>query len=117
MIQVSLYSIWVALSIVFRQFFLRFLKSPGRFFAYTATKELTKHMDVIFVLSSVTYAMKGRDLLKAKGIPSLLTRSSAIRKVRGCGYGLQVQEAFRNKAEALLKQNGIAILGTVPLSR
>ena len=74
-------------------------------------------MDVIFVLSSVTYAMKGRDVLKDGGIPAVLTRSAAIRRVRGCGYGLQGQEAFRNKAEALLKQNGITILGTVPLSR
>lgn len=74
-------------------------------------------MDVIFVLSSVTYAMKGRDLLKAAGIPAILTRSSAIRKVRGCGYGLQVQEGFRSRAEALLKQAGITILGTVSLPR
>ena len=72
-------------------------------------------MDVIFVLSSVTYAMKGRDVLKAGGIPAVLTRSAAIRRVRGCGYGLQVGLHHRQKAESLLKQAGITVLGTVSL--
>ncbi len=72
-------------------------------------------MDVIFVLSSVTYAMKGRDLLKENGIPAVLTRAAAIRKVRGCGYGLQVGVHHRQKSESLLKQAGITILGTVSL--
>ncbi len=72
-------------------------------------------MDVIFVLSSVTYAMKGRDVLKDGGIPAVLTRSAAIRRVRGCGYGLQVGLHHRKKAESLLKQAGITVLGTVSL--
>ena len=71
-------------------------------------------MDVIFVLSSVTYAMKGRDLLAESGIPSVLTRSAAIRKVRGCGYGLQVKSSLRERAEAILKKAGIALQGIVP---
>jgi hypothetical protein len=71
-------------------------------------------MDVIFVLSSVTYAMKGRDLLADNGIPSVLTRAAAIRKVRGCGYGLQVREPQREQAETILKKAGIGLLGVVP---
>ena len=74
-------------------------------------------MEPILVLSSITYAMKARDLLKDNGIPSLLTRSAAIRRVRGCGYGLQVKDAHKQRAESLLKQAGITILGAVSLPR
>lgn len=68
-------------------------------------------MDLIFVLSSVTYAMKARDLLSAQGIRSELTRSSAIRKVRGCGYGLRIRTSDRERAEQILIRAGINILG------
>ncbi len=68
-------------------------------------------MEPILVLSSITYAMKARDLLKDNGIPSLLTRSAAIRKVRGCGYGVRISRENRDKAEALLKGAGIHVLG------
>ena len=68
-------------------------------------------MDLIFVLSSVTYAMKARDLLAAQGIRSELTRSAAIRKERGCGYGLRIRTSDRGRAEHILVQAGINILG------
>ncbi len=68
-------------------------------------------MDLIFVLSSVTYAMKARDLLSAQGIRSELTRSAAIRKVRGCGYGLRVRASDKENAERVLVRAGINILG------
>ena len=68
-------------------------------------------MELIMVLSSVTYAMKARDLLLAEGIRSELTRSSAIRKVRGCGYGLRIHAKDRENAEHILVKAGINILG------
>lgn len=68
-------------------------------------------MDLIIVLSSVTYAMKARDLLAEHGIRSELTRSAAIRKVRGCGYGLRIRTRDRESAELFLIQAGINILG------
>lgn len=68
-------------------------------------------MELIMVLSSVTYAMKARDLLMAEGIRSELTRSAAIRKVRGCGYGLRLYDKDRERAERILVQAGINILG------
>ena len=68
-------------------------------------------MELIMVLSSVTYAMKARDILSASGIRSELTRSSAIRKVRGCGYGLRIRPSDRARAEELLARAGINILG------
>lgn len=68
-------------------------------------------MELIMVLSSVTYAMKARDLLSAQGIRSELTRSSAIRKVRGCGYGLRIRTQDKERALGILLQAGINILG------
>ena len=68
-------------------------------------------MEPILVLSSITYAMKARDLLKDNGIPSLLTRSAAIRRVRGCGYGVRIAARHRDQAEGLLKAAGIHVLG------
>lgn len=70
-------------------------------------------MDWILVLSSVTYALEAQELLEKKQIRSALTRSAAIRRVRGCGYGLRVGNADRAQAENLLREAGIRVLGTV----
>lgn len=70
-------------------------------------------MDWILVLSSVTYALEAQELLEKKQIPSTLTRSAAIRKVRGCGYGLRVGSANRSRAEKILRDAGIRVLGMV----
>ena len=70
-------------------------------------------MDWILVLSSVTYALKAQELLEKNQIRSTLTRSAAIRKVRGCGYGLRVGNADRLRAEKLLRNAGLRVLGTV----
>lgn len=70
-------------------------------------------MDWILVLSSVTYALEAQELLEKHHIRSTPTRSAAIRKVRGCGYGLRVGNADRSRAETLLRDAGIRVLGTV----
>ncbi len=70
-------------------------------------------MDWIMVLSSITYALEAQEILKEKQIRSSLTRSAAIRKVRGCGYGLRIGRNDRTRAEALLREAGIRVLGTV----
>ena len=70
-------------------------------------------MDWILVLSSVTYALEAQELLEKNQIRSTITRSAAIRKVRGCGYGLRVGNADRARAEMLLRDAGIRVLGTV----
>ena len=70
-------------------------------------------MDQILVLSSVTYAMEAQELLEKHHIRSTPTRSAAIRKVRGCGYGLRVGNADRFRAETILRDAGIRVLGTV----
>ena len=70
-------------------------------------------MDQIFVLSSVTYALKAQQLLQEKQISSSLTRSAPVRKVRGCGYGIRVRGSDRSRAEEILQNANIRILGTV----
>lgn len=72
-------------------------------------------MDWILVLSSVTYALEAQELLEKHHIRSVITRSAAIRKVRGCGYGLRVGGPNRSRAETLLRDAGIQVLGTVEI--
>ena len=79
-------------------------------------REMKKQMDKIFVLTSVTYAMKARDLLSEKNIPSVLTRESAIKRIRSCGYGVRVAARDAEQAEVILKDGGIHILGITEAS-
>ncbi|MBQ7725543.1 MAG: DUF3343 domain-containing protein [Clostridia bacterium] len=55
---------------------------------------------------TVTYAIKGRDLLKRKGYQAKVIRHSSA---AGCGYGIAFS-GDRNKAEALLREAGVKIL-------
>lgn len=72
---------------------------------------MKKVVEKIFVLTSVTYAMKAKDLLEKQHIPSSLTREAAIRQIRSCGYGVKVPESDALRAEELLAEYGIRILG------
>ena len=44
----------------------------------------------LFILSSITYAMKGRDLLRTHKIKAEIRRVSKSETLHGCGYGLLV---------------------------
>ena len=55
----------------------------------------------LFVLSSITYAMKGRDLLNAKGIKCEIKRVPKNKVLSGCGYGLLIYEKVDQAAEIL----------------
>ncbi len=70
-------------------------------------------MYVILVLTSMTYAMKAQGLLNEHGIKGTLTRNTQTRKIRGCGYGLQIEKAYQAKAVLLLNENGITVAGSV----
>ena len=71
------------------------------------------HMSIILVLSSVTYALKSQELLKREGIYASLTRSPAVRAVKGCGYGLIIHACHEARAIAILQSAGVDILGSV----
>ncbi|OGO87336.1 MAG: hypothetical protein A2Y15_06150 [Clostridiales bacterium GWF2_36_10] len=70
-------------------------------------------MSVILVLSSVTYALKAQDLLKNEGIYSTITRSPAVKAIKGCGYGIKIPYNQEIWAKQILLENGISILGCV----
>ena len=70
-------------------------------------------MKKIIVLSSVTYALKAQELLKSNGIYANLTRSRAVKNVRGCGYGISFDHALYEKAQNLLNDSGIPTLGSI----
>lgn len=70
-------------------------------------------MKKVIVLSSITYALKAQELLKNNGIYSNITRSKGVRSIRGCGYGVVFDSALFEKAQALLINSGIPILGSV----
>ena len=61
------------------------------------------------IVNSITYAMKGRELLARHGIPATIERSKKHRERYGCGYGLFVPRKT-DEAQRLLQQSGISIL-------
>ncbi len=65
-------------------------------------------------VGSVTYAMKGRDLLQKQGYKAYLTRNPNPLDDEGCGYVIYVNN-IDNKVFNILKRNGIQVKGTVDL--
>lgn len=60
-------------------------------------------------VGSVTYAMKGRDLLMAHGYRAYVERARQLGHY-GCGYGLYVPYRT-DEAEKFLRQHGVRVLG------
>lgn len=65
-------------------------------------------------VGSVTYAMKGRDLLQRNGYKAYLTRNPHPQEDEGCGYVIYVNNIDRRCFD-ILKRNGIRVTGTVDL--
>ena len=63
----------------------------------------------LIVVSSVTYAMKGRDLLFRHGIRGYVERIPKTGET-GCGYGIYVPRGA-DAAERILRENRIRDLG------
>ncbi len=65
-------------------------------------------------VGSVTYAMKGRDLLQKNGYKAYLTRNPYPGEEDGCGYLIYVNNMDKRCFD-ILKRNGIEVKGTVNL--
>lgn len=65
----------------------------------------------LILVSSITYAMKARDILFHNGIKSYIERVRHRENV-GCGYGIYVPERT-DEAEEILQKSGIRILGRI----
>lgn len=63
-----------------------------------------------FWVSSITYAMKSRDLLLSHGIRAYVERTTRLQEQKGCGYGVYVPKDA-DRAQEILTQAGIRILG------
>jgi hypothetical protein len=57
---------------------------------------------------TVTYAIKGRDLLRRKGIKAKIERKTTA-KAQGCGYAIVVDGDIV-EAQKILRENGVKIL-------
>lgn len=66
----------------------------------------------LILVSSITYAMKGRELLAKRGISAYLERVPHLEGKTGCGYCLYVPQRTE-QAVALLRQAGIHVLDVI----
>ncbi len=62
------------------------------------------------ITGTVTYAIKGRNLLRSKGYFAEIRRLTEISGNVGCGYGIHT-ECEPEKAKELFSENGIKFLG------
>ncbi len=60
-------------------------------------------------VSSITYAIKGRDLLRKQGIKAYVEKKTNANGNVGCGYVI-VAEGNKNKIAQILMQSGIKII-------
>ena len=67
----------------------------------------------IISVSSITYAIKGRDLLRKNGYKANIERVSG-EKALGCGYAILLEGVIET-AEELLRQNNVKILDITQL--
>ena len=63
----------------------------------------------IIVTGTVTYAIKGRDILRNKGFKVSIERNSTGLSRYGCGYGIVVDGNIK-VAEEILRSYGVKIL-------
>ena len=71
---------------------------------------------VYFNVSSVTNAMRGKNLLEKNGIHGYINRTVDEEGNNGCGYSILVTGDVA-RAESLLTAAGIRIRGKVPAGR
>ncbi len=65
-------------------------------------------------VGSLTYAMKGRDLLQKNGYKAYLTRNPRPETEEGCGYVIYVNNIDK-RCFSILNSNGIKVYGVVDL--
>ena len=63
----------------------------------------------IITTGTVTYAIKGKDLLKRKGFKAHVERITSGKGSSGCGYAIIIEENLTD-VEKILKEAGIKIL-------
>ncbi len=64
----------------------------------------------LIMISSITFAMKGKELLTKKGFSADLVRTPRHENIGGCGYSIYVPKDT-DEAEEILRDAGIKVLG------
>lgn len=64
------------------------------------------------MVSSITYALRGRQVLTSYGIKSEIERTPKTAENQSCGYSLYVPNKT-DEAEEILRKNGIRIKGRI----
>ena len=67
-------------------------------------------MKKLIMVSSITYALKGRDLLRSKGFKAYIERTPSMFDRVGCGYSVYVNGDL-DRALELFRENGIRVYG------
>ena len=63
----------------------------------------------LITTGTVTYALKGRDILRKKGFKASVDKTSTNENNLGCGYSIKIYGDINN-AERILRSNGVKIL-------
>lgn len=66
----------------------------------------------LILVSSITYAIKGRDLLRSYGYKAYIERVPSSAGHVGCGYCVYVEKDVDGAAQILV-ENGIRVLGKI----
>lgn len=64
----------------------------------------------IITTGTVTYAIKGRDILRKKGFKARVEKSSSLIEKTGCGYAIVLENGNIDTAEKILRNAGVKIL-------
>ena len=64
----------------------------------------------LIMVSSITYALKGKEILSKRGFAADLVRTPKHKNVGGCGYSIYVPKDT-DKAEEVLREQGIRVIG------
>ncbi len=62
---------------------------------------------IIITVGSMTYAMKARKILRAKGITTRLVKLDSALTEHGCGYGIEFRSSESYRVYSTLKENNI----------
>lgn len=69
-------------------------------------------MDMPFlVISSITHALMGRDILRGKGMRAYVEKTPREVDHTGCSYSIFVEQSHLDAAEQLLKSQGVRVIG------
>lgn len=63
----------------------------------------------VLLVNSVTFALKGHELLKMNGISSRIIRNTEFKAIGGCGYGLMI-DSDPMVAQNILMRGGIKVI-------